>query len=107
MTDKELVDLMVAAPRDFSVIRPDAPQFNAKPGWALPPPAELILNGVPASHVANDVIALVEQKRTIEAQRDELLAALELCTGWVEAYGQPETREKVCAAIAGAKGGAA
>lgn len=80
MTDKELVDLMVAAPRAFAVTQPDTPKFNAKPGWALPPPAELILNGVPASHVANEVIVLVEQKRDIEAQRDVLRLELD----WLE-----------------------
>lgn len=77
LTDADLVNLMVAAPRNFSVIAPDVPPFNAKPGFALPPPSELVLNGIPASHVASEVIALVEQKRATESQRDELLAALD------------------------------
>lgn len=108
MTDTELVNLMCSAPDNFTIISPaqNEPYSRTAHGFVLPKMPDLELNGVPIRNVASEVIALVEQKRATEAQRDDLLAALELFTGWVEAYGQPETREKVRAAIARAKGGA-
>lgn len=78
MTDKELVDLMIAAPHNFTIIKPlpRAECSDCVRGYVLDPLPDLELNGVNIRNVASDVIALVEQKRATDAQHNELLAAL-------------------------------
>lgn len=87
MTDAELVNLMCSAPDNFTISSPaqNEPYSRTAHGFALPKMPDLELNGVHIRTVRNEVIALVEQKRATETQRDELLAALELALSEMEA----------------------
>lgn len=58
--------------------------------------------GIYAPAVEAYARALVEQERQSSVNA-ELQAALKLCKGWADAYGQPETREIVNAVIARAE----
>ncbi|HCR2176333.1 TPA: hypothetical protein OND91_004247 [Enterobacter roggenkampii] len=107
--DAELVNLMAQAPHNFTIIPPPQrePSDYGRSGYVLPPTPDLELNGVSIRNVAGEVIALVEQKRATEAQRDELLAALEFilddCSRMVPKCAEKKAR----AAIARVKGGEA
>lgn len=111
MTDVELVNLMASAPHNFTVSAPPRSECSDYGrGYVLAPPDDLELNGVHIRNVASEVVALVEQKRAIETQRDELLAALEKLIGSLDKSDMfnDELRavEECERAIARVKGGA-
>ncbi|MEF4800008.1 hypothetical protein U9687_00580 [Escherichia coli] len=86
MDDAELVNLMAQAPYNFTIIPPPRESSNyGCSGYVLPPMPDLEFNGVTIRNVASEVIALVEQKRAIKGQHDELLTALEK---YEQAFGE-------------------